>query len=131
MPLLFLHALFAAILFGSVFADVFFLRSPGSLVVEPKAAILKWRAFVSWLQMGSFVAVFGLGLWQWIPNMGYYHPAIFHSKATLALVFLVLAKARMLRERKTGEPGILLTRIMFVILLVVYCLGLSSRFGLN
>jgi hypothetical protein len=48
---------------------------------------------------------------------------------TLALAFLVLGKVRLFRERKTGEPATLLTRLMFACVFIVFTLGLSVRLG--
>ena len=130
MPILFLHALFGAVLFGAVLADVFFLRSKGSLVFEPKEAMDSWRKYVAYLQMGAFLIVFGLGLAQWIPNMRGYAPQIFHTKALLAVAFLILAKVRIFVERKKQRPSLFITRILFILVFLLFSLGLSSSNGL-
>jgi hypothetical protein len=129
MSLVLLHGVFGAILFGATFADVFFLRSAASRVFEPKNAMATWRRHTAMIQMVSFLVVVGLGLAQWMPNMRSYPPAIFHGKLTLALAFLVLGKVRLFRERKTGEPATLLTRLMFACVFIVFTLGLSVRLG--
>lgn len=129
MSLVLFHGLFGAILFGASFADVFFLRSAGSQVFEPRAAMLSWRRYVAVIEMVAFLVVVGLGLAQWIPNMTTYPPGPFHGKLTLALVFLVLGKIRLFKERKSGEPALLLTRLMFACVLIVFTLGLSVRLG--
>ena len=132
MPIVLLHGLFGAILFGAVFADVFFLRSSGSRVFEPRAAMESWRRYAAVIEMVSYLVVVGLGLAQWVPNMSGYAlaaPGVFHGKLTLALLFLVFGKVRMFRERKTREPAVLLTRLMFACVLLTFTLGLSVRTG--
>jgi hypothetical protein len=142
MPIVLLHGLFGAILFAATFADVFFLRSSGSRVFEPRAAMESWRRYAALMQMISFLVVVSLGLAQWIPNMATYPSPIFHSKLTLAVVFLALGKVRLLRERKAKkifeaaqgaqaapEPSVLLTRLMFACVLALFTLGLSSQLG--
>ena len=129
MPLVLLHGLFGAILFGAVFADVFFLRSKGSQVFEPRAAMLSWRRYVALIEMVSFFIVVGIGLAQWMPNIRSYPPGPFHGKLGLAVAFLILGKIRLFKERKSGEPALLLTRLMFVCVLVIFTLGLSVRLG--
>lgn len=129
MTLILLHGLLGAILFGAMFADVFFLRSAGSQALEPRSGILSWRRSVSIIQMVSFLVVVGLGLAQWMPNMTTYPAGPFHGKLGLAVVFLVLGKIRMFKERKSDAPTILLTRLMFACVVVIFTLGLSVRLG--
>ena len=125
MTLVFLHGLFGALLLGSVLADAFFLRSPSSQAFEPQQGMHSWRKFNAIFQMVCFVVVFGLGLVQWMPQIKLYPPAIFHTKVTLALVFLILSKVRMFREKKTQAPAVVLTRVMFGLIFVIFSLGLS------
>jgi len=127
-----LHGLFGAILFGATFADVFFLRSNGSRAFEPRAAMDSWRRYAAFIEMGAYLVVIGLGLAQWMPNVASYAtlaPGVFNAKLLLAVVFLVLAKVRLFRERKTREPSVLLTRLMFACVLITFTLGLSVRSG--
>ena len=125
MALHFLHLLFAAILFGATFADLFFLRSAASEAIEPRELVLQWRKRIGLAQMFSFLVVFGLGLAMWVPLAKAYPPAIFHSKMGLAVVFILLAKIRMLKERKAGAQ-IFLTRLMAACLFIIFCLGIAG-----
>jgi phosphatidylglycerophosphate synthase len=125
MTLVFLHGLFGALLMASLFSDVFFLRSASSTSFEPKSGMASWRKFNAVFQMIAFVIVFTLGLVQWLPNSKVYPGSIFHTKMGLALVFLVLSKVRLFREKKSGEPAVLLTRILFALVFILFSLGLS------
>ena len=60
-----------------------------------------------------------------------YPPQIFHGKFGLLVVLLALAKIRMFKERKSGEPSQLLTRLMLAIITVMFLLGLSFHTGVG
>jgi hypothetical protein len=116
------HLVLAAVLFASLAADVFLVRSPASEALAPAELVAKWRKILGLTEMFVFIAVFALGLTLWLPLIKAYPPAIFHTKFSLAIVFLVLAKVRMLRERKKGVQ-ILLTRIMGIVVFALFLLG--------
>lgn len=117
------HLLFASLLLATVMADVFYLRSKASLAIQPVALMKRWRVLVALAEMALFLVVIAMGLMMWMPAISAYPPAIFHSKLGLAVVFLVLAKVRVLKERKSDTPAITLTRVMAIILLAIFCLG--------
>lgn len=118
----FFHLVLAAILFAAVAADVLIVRSPASEALAPAELVNKWRKLVGLVEMIVFIGVFALGLTLWMPLIKAYPPAIFHTKFTLAIVFLVLAKVRMLRERKKGVQ-ITLTRVMGAVVFSLFLLG--------
>jgi hypothetical protein len=138
MPILFFHALFAAVLFSALFADVFILRSPaavqlalqvkasGSSELGAEAILSKWRKITGLLVMVVVLLQMALGLAQWMPRISAYPPAIFHTKFLLVVILTILAKVRVFKERKSGiQVG--LTRAMFSIFLVVFILGIWSK----
>lgn len=118
----FFHLVLAAVLFAAVAADVLIVRSAASEALAPAELIAKWRKLVGLIEMFVFIGVFALGLTLWLPLIKAYPPAIFHTKFTLAIVFLVLAKVRMLRERKKGVQ-IALTRVMGAVVFALFLLG--------
>ena len=122
MVLHFIHHLFAVLLVAAVVADVLFVRSPGSEAIAPRELVQTWRKRLALSEMFLFLAVFGLGLALWMPLARAYPPAIFHTKMLLAVVFLVIAKIRMLKERK-GSVQLGLTRAMAAIILIIVSLG--------
>lgn len=121
----FIHHISAILLFAMMFADVLILRSPAGEAIEPRELVEKLRKFVGIAEMILFILVFALGLSLWIPLIKAYPPHIFHTKALLAVVFIVLAKVRMLKERKAGVQ-FFLTRIMAAILFILVCLGAAG-----
>ncbi len=125
----FLHLIAAALLLAVVLADFVLLRSAAGEALEPREQILSWRKRAGLAEMLLFLIVFILGLSMWLPLVQAYPPHIFHTKLALALLFLVLAKVRMLRERKKGvQMG--LTRAMAVTLGILFCLGAYGGLGL-
>lgn len=118
------HLLFAALLFASVFGDVFFLRSYASFAIQPLALIKRWRLLAALSQMLLFTVTIGFGLAMWLPAKDTYPSAIFHSKLGLSVVFLIIAKIRVLKERKSDVPEVRLTRILALLLLIIFCLGI-------
>jgi hypothetical protein len=125
MVLHFLHLVLAALLVAAVMADLLFVRSPSSEAVAPRELITTWRKRLALTEMFLFLAVFGLGLTLWMPLIRAYPPAIFHTKFSLAVLFLILAKVRMLKERK-GQVQIGLTRAMAALILTLLCLGAAG-----
>lgn len=125
-----LHLLFAVLLFSSLFADLFFLRTGLSNAIQPVALIRRWRFRNAIFQMLLFVVIVSLGLTMWIPLRQAYPAKIFHSKIGLAVLFLLVAKIRVLRERKSQKPGIVLTRILAAILFCLFCLGIVASMHL-
>lgn len=117
------HLLFAALLLAAVLADVFYLRSKASFAIQPVALMKRWRVLVALAEMVLFTVVIAMGLMMWMPAISAYPPAIFHSKMGLAVIFLVLAKVRVLKERKSDTPEVMLTRLMAFIVFVIFCLG--------
>jgi len=126
MTLRFIHHILATFLCALVWADVFFVRSKASAMIQPTQLVSRWRKRVGLAEMFIFIGVFGLGLWQWWPLMKAYPAPIFHTKLGLAVIFLLLAKVRMLRERKRGVQ-VAMTRIMGLIVLVNFILGAYWR----
>ena len=129
MNLLFLHAFFATTLFGAVLADALFLRSKNSQILQPEALVASWRRWIGLYEMLAVVVVAGLGIVQWMPNMAAYSAPVFHSKFSLLLVLLGLAKVRMLKERKSGVPSFPLTRLMLAVVTLMVLLGFGSSSG--
>lgn len=122
MALHVLHLILAVFLVAAVFADLLFVRSPGSEALLPRELVLSWRKRLALAEMFLFLAVFGIGLTLWLPLARAYPPQIFHTKMLLALVFLILAKIRMLKERK-GQVQIGLTRAMAALISAILVLG--------
>lgn len=129
MNTVFLHGFLATTLFAAVLADSLFLRSKSSQILQPAELIARWRRWVGLYEMVAVVAVAGLGIAQWMPNISAYPGSTFHSKLTLLLVLLGLAKFRMLKERKTQQPSPGLTRAMLAVVTVMFLLGLSFHTG--
>ncbi|NBO39280.1 hypothetical protein EBU99_11940 [bacterium] len=127
--IVFLHSFFATTLFAALLADTLFLRSKASVVLQPEALLAGWRRWVGLYEMFAVVLVAGLGLSKWMPLVQSYPAPIFHTKLTLLLVLLGLAKVRMFKERRTGEPALLLTRLMLVVVTLMFLLGLSYHTG--
>jgi hypothetical protein len=61
--------------------------------------------------------------------MAAYSAPVFHSKFSLLLVLLGLAKVRMLKERKSGVPSFTLTRLMLAVVTLMVLLGFGSSSG--
>lgn len=129
MNLLFLHAFFATTLFGAVLADALFLRSKNSQILQPEALVAGWRRWIGLYEMLAVVIVAGLGIVQWMPNMAAYSAPVFHTKFLLLLILLGVAKVRMLKERKSGVPSFILTRVMLAVVTVMVLLGFGSSSG--
>lgn len=129
MNLLFLHAFFATTLFGAILADALFLRSKNSQILQPEALVASWRRWIGLYEMLAVVVVAGLGIVQWMPNMAAYSAPVFHSKFSLLLILLGLAKVRMLKERKSGVPSFTLTRLMLAVVTLMVLLGFGSSSG--
>ena len=126
----FFHAFAGALLLGAIIFDALFIRTPATIVIQPEELVAAWRRRIALLQMLSAAIVIGLGLYQWIPNMRTLYPGgIFHAKLLGALVFLALAKVRMLKERK-GAVGYRLTKVMAAIVVLVFALGLIANLRL-
>lgn len=115
------HIFLAFILFGLVLADTFYLRSERSKAIQPQELIQSWRKSVAIWEMILFIALVTLGLLRWMPNMHAYNPMVFHIKITLSVVFLLVAKIRMLKERKKGVQP-LMTKIMLATLVIITAL---------
>lgn len=129
MTFVFLHGFLGATLFAVILADSLFLRSKSSLLIQPEPLIARWRRWAGLYEMIAVVIVAALGIIQWMPNARGYPPPIFHTKLLLLIVLLGLAKVRMLRERKTQQPGVILTRWMLVVITLMFSLGLSFHLG--
>jgi hypothetical protein len=134
MTLAFLHQVTSLLLFSAVFADAFFVRSPSLLPnsdgVEPPWA-KAWRTQLGLLEMFLFLIVFGLGTLLWMPQIKTLPPALFHSKFALGLSFLILAKLRMLKERKANYArSVLFSRLMLTILFIMALIGMGSVKGI-
>jgi hypothetical protein len=129
--LVFLHGFFAATLLAAVIADAFFVRSKNSRVLQPEALVTAWRRWLGLYQMLAIVVVAGLGIVKWMPYAKGYPPHIFHAKFGLLVVLLVVAKIRMFKERRSGQPSELLTRAMLAIVTVMFLLGLSYQTGVG
>lgn len=129
MTLVFLHGFLATTLFAVIFADALFLRSNNSQILQPEALIARWRRWAGLYEMFAVVIVAALGITQWMPNFRGYPPPIIHTKLLLLIVLLGLAKVRMLRERKTQQPGVTLTRWMLIVITLMFMLGLSIHLG--
>ena len=135
MLLHFLHQFIAFFLFATVFSDAFFLRSKrfASFLSDSEfgTQLKSWRLSLALLEMGLFIVVFGLGITLWMPQMQSLNPMIFHTKLLLAVAFLGVAKIRMFKDRKSQDKiSLTLTRIMFVLLILIVLLGLTSSRGL-
>lgn len=129
--LIFLHAFFAATLLAAVFADALFVRSKGSQILQPTALIVSWRRWIGLYEMVAVVVVATLGIVKWMPLAKGYPPQIFHAKLGLLLVLLAITKIRMFKERRSGEPSLLLTRLMLAVVTVMFLLGLSYQAGMG
>lgn len=129
--LTFLHGFFAATLLAALLADALFVRSKGSQLLQPAALVGSWRRWLGLYEMLAVVVVAALGIVKWMPYARGYPPHIFHAKLGLLLVLLALAKIRMFKERKSGEPSLLLTRLMLAIVTVMFLLGLSYHTGVG
>lgn len=129
MNIVFLHGFLATTLFAAILADSLFLRSKSSQILQPEALVASWRRWVGLYEMFAVVVVAGLGIVQWMPNVSAYPAPIFHSKLTLLLVLLALAKIRMFKERKSGQPSAGLTRAMLAVVTLMFLLGLSYHTG--
>lgn len=119
-----LHLFFVVLLFSATFADTFFVRSKQAQVLQPKELLEAWRTRLALLEMFLFTLVVAFGVFLWMPAAASYNPAVFHSKIGLAVVYLALGKARMLRERRTKATAIGLTRAMTFVLTIILCLGI-------
>jgi hypothetical protein len=129
--LTFLHGFFAATLLAAVLADALFVRSKGSQILQPSALITSWRRWIGLYEMISVVVVAALGIVKWMPFAKGYPPHIFHAKLGLLLVLLAITKIRMFKERRSGEPSLLLTRLMLAVVTVMFLLGLSYHTGVG
>jgi hypothetical protein len=129
--LTFLHGFFAATLLAAVLADALFVRSKGSQILQPSALITSWRRWIGLYEMVSVVVVAALGIVKWMPFAKGYPPHIFHAKLGLLLVLLAITKIRMFKERRSGEPSLLLTRLMLAVVTVMFLLGLSYHTGVG
>ena len=129
--LTFLHGFFAATLLAAVLADALFVRSKGSQILQPSALITSWRRWIGLYEMVSVVVVAALGIVKWMPFAKGYPPHIFHAKLGLLLVLLAITKIRMFKERRSGEPSLLLTRLMLAVVTVKFLLGLSYHTGVG
>ena len=127
--LVFLHGFFAATLLAAIIADALFIRSKSSQILQPAALVASWRRWVGLYEMLAIIVVASLGLIKWMPLMREYPPQIFHGKFGLLVVLLALAKIRMFKERKSGEPSQFLTRLMLAVITVMFLLGLSFQTG--
>lgn len=122
-----IHLFFGALLFGAMTFDALYLRAPASFVVQPEELIARWRKRLGLLEMFLFLIVFAMGLTMWLPLRAAYPAYIFHTKLLLAIVFLLMGKMRMLKERRKGVQ-IGLTRVMALLLLVIFSLGIVGGF---
>jgi hypothetical protein len=129
--LTFLHGFFAATLLAAVLADALFVRSKSSQILQPSALITSWRRWIGLYEMVSVVVVAALGIVKWMPFAKGYPPHIFHAKLGLLLVLLAITKIRMFKERRSGEPSQLLTRLMLAVVTVMFLLGLSYHTGVG
>lgn len=129
--LTFLHGFFAATLLAAVLADALFVRSKGSQILQPTALIASWRRWIGLYEMVAVVVVAALGIVKWMPFAKGYPPHIFHAKLGLLLVLLAITKIRMFKERRSGEPSQLLTRLMLAVVTVMFLLGLSYHTGVG
>ena len=119
-----LHLFLAVLFYSATFADVFFLRSTASTMGQPQELFAGWRMRVALLEMFLFTFAIVLGLIMWFPAAASYSSPIFHSKIGLAVIYLVLGKVRMLKERRTQMPAIGITRIMGLVVTLILCLGI-------
>ncbi|MBM3381449.1 MAG: hypothetical protein FJY29_03315 [Betaproteobacteria bacterium] len=129
--LVFLHGFFAATLLAAVIADAFFVRSSSSRILQPEALVASWRRWLGLYQMLAVVVVASLGIVKWMPYAKGYPPHIFHAKMGLLVVLLAVAKIRMFKERRSGQPSEGLTRVMLAIVTVMFLLGLSYQSGVG
>jgi hypothetical protein len=127
--MVFLHGFLATTLFAAVLADSLFLRSASSQILQPPELVARWRRWVGLYEMLAIIVVAALGIIQWMPNFRGYPAPIFHSKFSLLIVLLALAKLRMFRERKTQQPSAGLTRAMLAVVTIMFLLGLSFHTG--
>lgn len=122
MTLHFFHLFLAMLFVAATLADLFFVRSPSSEAIVPRELVLAWRKRIGLAQMFLFLAVFALGLSLWMPLATAYPPQIFHTKISLGVLYLILVKVRMFKERKKGlQVG--LTRAQALVALVIFALG--------
>ena len=124
-----IHHLFGALLLAVTLADVFFLRSASSEAVDPRVLMQGWRKKIALAEMFLFLVVFGLGLSMWIPHIKSYPAHVFHTKAALAVVYLVLAKVRMLKERRSGRVSFKLTKVMGFVVFTLFVFGIWGGLG--
>lgn len=129
--LVFLHGFFAATLLAALLADALFVRSKGSQILQPTELVATWRRWLGLYEMFAVVFVAALGIIKWMPYAKGYPPHIFHAKFGLLLVVLAVAKIRMFKERRSGQPSLLLTRLMLAIVTVMFLLGLSYHTGVG
>jgi hypothetical protein len=129
--LVFLHGFFAATLLAAVIADAFFVRSKNSQILQPEALVASWRRWLGLYQMLAVIVVAGLGIVKWMPYAKGYPPHIFHAKMGLLVLLLAVVKVRMFKERRSGQPSQLLTRIILAIVTVMFLLGLSYQTGVG
>jgi hypothetical protein len=127
--MIFLHGFLATTLFAAVLADSLFLRSASSQILQPPELVSRWRRWVGLYEMFAIIVVAALGIIQWMPNARGYPAPIFHTKFSLLIVLLALAKLRMFKERKTQQPASGLTRAMLSVVTVMFLLGLSFHTG--
>jgi hypothetical protein len=129
--LVFLHGFFAATLLAAVISDAFFVRSKNSQILQPEALVASWRRWLGLYQMLAVIVVAGLGIVKWMPYAKGYPPHIFHAKMGLLVLLLAVVKVRMFKERRSGQPSQLLTRIILAIVTVMFLLGLSYQTGVG
>lgn len=130
MWIVFAHAWLGATLFGAVLFDALFVRSKSALALQPEELLARWRKRLGLYEMFAFLGIFTLGLIQWMPRVASYPPGVFHAKMGLAVVFIVLGKVRMLKERKGGAVQYGLTKAMAVVVTAIFSIGLAYSAGL-
>lgn len=123
------HLFFAVFLVAAMFADTFFVRTQSLALAQPQELSARWRTRLALLEMFLLMVVLMMGILRWMPLMSVYSAQIFHAKIGLSIMFLLLGKARMMKERRSGTPQIVLTRLMFFVLLCILCLGIYAGAG--